>query len=154
MSPLNLVFGTVNGESEFVAREMAGYLCATEVPHRLWEAEELEGWLPPQNETLVIVCSSTGYGDLPDSIFPWYVSLEQAPSALFELEYGLIGLGDSSYEVFNGGIEHFERLFSDLGAKPIRETLKLDATAHYAPEKDALSWLEVLLTNDRYLKRS
>ena len=80
MSPLNLVFGTVNGESEFVAREMAGYLCATEVPHRLWEAEELEGWLPPQNETLVIVCSSTGYGDLPDSIFPWYLSLEQAPS--------------------------------------------------------------------------
>ena len=50
MSPLNLVFGTVNGESEFVAREMAGYLCATEVPHRLWEAEELEGWLPPQAE--------------------------------------------------------------------------------------------------------
>ena len=149
MSPLNLVFGTVNGESEFVAREMAGYLCATEVPHRLWEAEELEGWLPPQNETLVIVCSSTGYGDLPDSIFPWYLSLEQAPSALFELEYGLIGLGDSSYDIFNGGIEHFERLFSDLGAKPIRETLKLDATVHYASEKGALSWLRALLSDSR-----
>ena len=149
MSPLNLVFGTVNGESEFVAREMAGYLCATEVPHRLWEAEELEGWLPPQNETLVIVCSSTGYGDLPDSIFPWYLSLEQAPSALFELEYGLIGLGDSSYDIFNGGIEHFERLFSDLGAKPIRETLKLDATVHNAQEKDALSWLQALLSDSR-----
>jgi flavodoxin len=149
VSLLNLVFGTVNGESEFVAREMAGYLCAAEVPHRLWEAEELEGWLPPQNETLVIVCSSTGYGDLPDSIFPWYLSLEQAPSALFELEYGLIGLGDSSYDIFNGGIEHFERLFSDLGAKRIRETLKLDATVHYAPEKDALSWLQALLSDNR-----
>ena len=65
------------------------------------------------------------------------------------LKYGLIGLGDSSYEIFNGGIEHFERLFSDLGAKPIRETLKLDATVHNAPEKDALSWLQALLSDSR-----
>ena len=149
MSPLNLVFGTVNGESEFVAREMAGYLRTAEVPHRLLKEEELEGWLPPENETLVIVCSSTGYGDLPDSIFPWYLSLEQAPSVLFNLEYGLVGLGDSSYDVFNGGIEHFERLFSDLGVKPIRETLKLDATTHHASEKEAVSWLKAFLKDEK-----
>ena len=149
MSPLNLVFGTVNGESEFVAREMAGYLCAAEVRHRLWEAEELEGWLPPENETLVIVCLSTGFGDLPDTIFPWYLSLEQAPSALFKLANGLIGLGDSSYDVFNGGIARFERLFSDLAAKPIRETLKLDATVHHLPEKEAVSWLKAFLNDDK-----
>ena len=75
--------------------------------------------------------------------------LERAPSALFELEYGLVGLGDSSCDVFNGDIEHFERLFSDLGAKPIRETLKLDATVHNAPEKDAVSWLQALLSDSR-----
>jgi flavodoxin len=63
VSPLNLVFGTVNGESEFVAREMAGYLRTAEVPFRLLKEEELKGWLPPENGTLVIVCSSTGYGD-------------------------------------------------------------------------------------------
>ena len=75
MSVLNLVFGTVNGESEFVAREMSGHLCSAEVPHKLLGAGELDGWLPPKNETLIIVCSSTGHGDLPDSIFPWYLSL-------------------------------------------------------------------------------
>ena len=149
MSPLNLVFGTVNGESEFVAREMAGYLRTAEAPYRLLKEEELEGWLPPENETLVIVCLSTGCGDLPDTIFPWYLSLEQAPSALFKLEYGLIGLGDSSYDVFNGGMEHFERLFSDLGAKPIRKTLELDATVHYEPEKEAVSWLKAFLKDEK-----
>lgn len=75
--------------------------------------------------------------------------LERAPSALFELEYGLVGLGDSSCDVFNGDIEHFERLFSDLGAKQIRERLKLDATVHYAQDKDALSWHQTLLSDDR-----
>ena len=72
MSPLDLVFGTVNGESEFVAREMAGYLRTAEVLHRLLKEEELEGWLPPENETVVIVCSSTGRSDLPDSISPCF----------------------------------------------------------------------------------
>ena len=93
MSPLNLVFGTVNGESEFVAREMAGYLCATEVPHRLWEAEELEGWLPPQNETLVIVCSSTGYGDFPDSISIMHHDLSDANPQLGFHSLGQIAEG-------------------------------------------------------------
>ena len=72
VSPLNLVFGTVNGESEFVAREMAGYLHTAEVPCRLLKEEELEEWLPPENETVVIVCSSTGCSDLPDSISPCF----------------------------------------------------------------------------------
>ena len=149
MSTLNIVFGTVNGESEFVASEMASYLSAAEVPHRLLNSAELEGWLPPEDEMLIVVCSSTGYGDLPDSIFPWFMSLEQNPKALFELEYGLIGLGDSSYEVFNGGIEHFERLFADVGARSLKDTLNLDATVHYAPEKEALSWLEALLNKGK-----
>ena len=57
----------------------------------------------------------------------------------------MIGLGDSSYEIFNGGIMHFEKLAKSLGATLIQPTLKLDATVNYAPEADSQEWLKVYL---------
>ena len=136
----------MNGEAEFVAGELTNYLTARQAQHRLFQPTELVGWRPPENELLLVVCSSTGYGDLPDEIFPWFLELESNAPYLPNLEYGLIGLGDSSYEIFCGAIVQFERLLVDLGATAIKPTLKLDATVNYAPESDAEIWLDEYLS--------
>lgn len=136
-----MIYGTMNGEAEFVAGELSNYLTEKERKHTLFQPRDLLGWTPPENELLLIVCSSTGYGDLPDEIYPWFLELEAKAPYLPQLEYGLVGLGDSSYEIFCGAIVQFEKLLADLGGTAIIETLKLDATENYAPESDAKQWL-------------
>ena len=148
MKKINIVYGTVNGEAEFVAKELATFLDGESLDNELIEHTDLLDWRPAIDELLLIVCSSTGYGDMPDEIFPWHVAIEQENPNWQGLEVGLIGLGDSSYEIFNGGIMHFEKLAEKLGATQIQPTLKLDATVNYAPESDSQEWLKV------YLERS
>jgi flavodoxin len=145
MKKINLVYGTVNGEAEFVTREVAEQLTGDGVDYRLVECDELVGWVPPQDELLVVICSSTGYGDLPDEIYPWFLELQES-AYLPDLEYGLVGLGDSSYEIFNGAIVQFEELFAGFGASAIKPTLKLDASINYAPEKDAKDWISSIVS--------
>ncbi len=147
MKNINLVYGTMNGEAKFVASELSNYLTEKSANHPLYEPIELSGWTPPENELLIIVCSSTGYGDLPDEIYPWFLELETKAPYLPTLEYGLVGLGDSSYDIFCGAIVQFETLLADLGATAIQPTLKLDATEHYAPERDAEKWLSDYVTS-------
>lgn len=141
MKKINIVYGTVNGEAEFVARELTSFLNGESLENELIEHTDLPDWRPDLDELLLIVCSSTGYGDMPDEIFPWHVALEQENPSWQGLEVGLVGLGDSSYEIFNGGIAHFEKLAEKLGATLIQPTLKLDATVNYAPEEDTQEWL-------------
>ena len=77
MKKINIVYGTVNGEAEFVARELTTFLDGESLENELIEHTDLPDWRPDLDELLLIVCSSTGYGDMPDEIFPWHVALEQ-----------------------------------------------------------------------------
>ena len=70
MKKINIVYGTVNGEAEFVAKELAAFLDGESLDNELIEHTDLLDWRPAVDELLLIVCSSTGYGDMPDEIFP------------------------------------------------------------------------------------
>lgn len=57
------------------------------------------------------------------------------------LSYGLIALGDSSYDSFVVGMQ-FDELLQEHQAKRIGEILKIDGMDVAEPEVFAIDWLE------------
>jgi flavodoxin len=141
MKKVNLVFGTVYGNAQFVAETLLKQLQTHGVDAKLWQSHELKGYVPTADEYLLLISSTTGQGDLPDDILPWFLELKDTAPYLPELRYGVIALGDSSYETFCGAGKQLDELFAELGAKRIGERLEIDACETMEPEVEAQEWL-------------
>ncbi|ABV88208.1 flavodoxin [Shewanella pealeana] len=141
MKKVNLVFGTVYGGAQYVAEMLEQALLELGRETCLYQPEQLVGFVPPEDELLLIICSTTGQGDLPDDIQPWFNEMKSKAPYLPKLKFGLIGLGDSSYETYCGAAEQLLGLFEELGAKQLGEFLKIDAGETMEPEVEALAWL-------------
>lgn len=142
MEKVNLVFGTVYGSAQFTAETLEKALTKLGYAARLWQPYEISQFTPPQNELLIVVTSTTGQGDLPDDIQPWYYHLKQTAPYLPELKYSVIALGDSSYDTFCGAGKSVDELLTELGAKPVVARFEIDACETMEPEVEALKWLE------------
>uniref|UniRef100_A0AC34Q9U9 Methionine synthase reductase n=1 Tax=Panagrolaimus sp. JU765 TaxID=591449 RepID=A0AC34Q9U9_9BILA len=80
-----------------------------------------------KEELAVIVVSSTGDGDPPENAHRFFRKLSRKDlenNFLGNLEYALLGLGDSNYSTFQGAPKKLEKILTNLGAKKILETAK------------------------------
>ncbi|AZG73952.1 flavodoxin [Shewanella livingstonensis] len=141
MKMVNVVFGTVYGSAQFTAETVTKEIAKLGFTTKLWQPNELSGFVPPQDELLIVVSSTTGQGDIPEDITPWFNELKSNAPYLPLLQYSLIGLGDSSYETFCGAIKQFDELLTELGAKPLTERLDIDACETMEPEIEAKTWI-------------
>lgn len=68
---------------------------------------------------LVFVCSTTGDGEVPEMATKTFkkLKLEQNTNALSNLNYALLGLGDTNYTQFCNGPKLFHQQFQRLGAR-------------------------------------
>ncbi|XP_050533690.1 NADPH-dependent diflavin oxidoreductase 1 [Daktulosphaira vitifoliae] len=108
--------------------------CAQEVAERIWRESK---WLKlsgpviamddyPINKLIfekkiIFVCSTTGQGDTPDNMkYTWkFLLRKQLPSnSLANVEFAVLGLGDSSYNKFNFAAKKLYRRLLQLGGKP------------------------------------
>ncbi|MGN8260908.1 flavodoxin [Pseudomonas sp. SMSB3] len=142
-----IISGSVYGTADEVARHAASLLAAAGL--QAWHAarataQDIEGFAP---EALLAVTSTTGMGELPDSLMPLYSSLRDTlPSALRDLPGAVIALGDSSYgDTYCGAGEQLRELFAELGVREVLPMLKLDASETVTPEADAEPWLAELV---------
>lgn len=142
MKKVNLVFGTVYGSAQFAAETLEKEMQVLGYDVTLWQPNDVASFIPPQDELLVVVTSTTGQGDLPEDIQPWYHNLKNLAPYLPALNYSVIALGDSSYETFCGAGRAIDVLLSELGAKPLVELLEIDACETMEPEVEAIKWLE------------
>jgi len=142
MKKVNLIFGTVYGNAQFVAETLCHELQSESRDVALILHDELAGFIPPQDEVLLIVCSTTGQGDVPEDIQPWFENIKITAPYLPELRYGVIALGDSSYDTFCRAGMQFDELFTELGSKRIGDILKIDACETMEPEVEAKAWLQ------------
>lgn len=142
MKKVNLVFGTVYGSAQFTAETLAQALSQRGYLVKLWQTDEIASFTPPADELLVVVTSTTGQGDLPEDIQPWFYHLRNTAPYLPELYYSVIALGDSSYETFCGAGKAIDALLGELGAKAVVNRFDIDACQTMEPEVEALKWLE------------
>ncbi|KAA8996092.1 flavodoxin [Affinibrenneria salicis] len=140
MAQIGIFVGTVYGNALLVAEEAENILRERGHDVTLFEEGSLESWQRYQH--VLVVTSTTGQGDLPDTIAPLYQALRDGGVYQPTLHYGLIALGDSSYDHFCGAGRKFDALLQETGAQRSGDVLEIDATENPEPEVVACPWVE------------
>lgn len=140
MAKVGIFVGTVYGNALAVAEEAQRILLEHNHQANIYEEGILIDW--EKYSTVLVITSSTGQGDLPDTIAPLFHELRDNLGYQPNLSYGLIALGDSSYDYFCGAGMKFDELLQEHQAKRIGEILKIDGMDVAEPEVFAIDWLE------------
>ncbi len=93
--------------------------------------------------TVYLICSgSYGSGDVPDNAQGFLASLQETPSYLGHVRYGVIALGDqASYpNTFAHGGLRLDAALADLGAKRLGDVCTIDVSNTDEPEVAATQW--------------
>ncbi|PSJ85998.1 FMN-binding protein MioC [Aeromonas veronii] len=146
MAKLNLVVGSMLGAAEYVADHVANLLEQAGHQTRIHNPAKLAEVLDDAGSILLVVTSTHGAGDVPDNLQPFSKDLAEQHPDLNSLKYGVIALGDSSYDTFCQGGKTLDRLLAECGASRIGERLDIDVTQHEIPEDAAEVWIRDWMT--------
>ncbi|NVK25714.1 MAG: flavodoxin domain-containing protein [Gammaproteobacteria bacterium] len=141
---ITIIVGTETGTAEYVADEILELL----EQHQL-NAEQTLTVDPNQliNSTTWLICTSThGAGDVPNNLHVFQHWLTQSDIDLSEVNFGVIALGDSSYDTFCQAGEKLRADILKLGATEIFPIIKIDAMDDELPEEIALEKLKNYVT--------
>jgi MioC protein len=142
MADILIVVGTESGNAQLVGDSLEETFSAkghTVAVNDNADASAVTG----AKDVVLVVTSTTGMGDLPANIQPLSDQLTDANADLSHLRYGVIALGDQTYQdTFCGGGKKMDALFEKLGAKRIGERLEIDACTQPVPDEEALKWAE------------
>ncbi|XP_035175556.1 methionine synthase reductase isoform X1 [Oxyura jamaicensis] len=121
-----LLYATQKGQAKAIAEEIwlqAGARGFEADMHCISEMDKynLEG----EKDPVVIVISTTGTGDPPDTARKFVKKIQDKnlpPDHFAHLQYGLLGLGDSEYTFFCNGGKTVDRRLQELGAQHFYDT--------------------------------
>jgi MioC protein len=142
MANILILVGTESGNAQMVADalkpvlEDAGH--AVGISDKAGSAADLMG-----QDVLLVVCATHGSGDIPTNMLPLAETLERERPDLSDRRYGVIALGDMTYQdTFCGGGKKVDKAFELCGAKKIGKRLEVDASEQPLPDEEALTWIE------------
>ena len=142
MTDILILVGTESGNAQMVADALkpvlkgAGH--SVNVSDAAASAADFLG-----NDVLLVVCATHGSGDIPTNILPLADTLEREHPDLSGHRYGIIALGDMTYQdTFCGAGKKLDDIFASCGAKRIGERLEVDASTQPLPDDEALTWIE------------
>lgn len=95
MAEVGIFVGTMYGNSLLVAEEAEAILSGLGHKATVYEDPQVNDWESYTGKYVLVVTSTTGQGDLPDSIVPLYEGIKDMYQP--HLRYGIIALGDSTY---------------------------------------------------------
>jgi MioC protein len=138
---LKILVGTMTSTADYVAQAIqmdCGDLVG-EIEVLLMDGLDIGVF---DEDALYLICSSTyGSGDVPDNARMLYDSLDSQPRFLGHVRYGVIALGDRTYQqTFAFGGRKFDERLQGLGAQRIGEIWVHDASAGTMPEAEGTAW--------------
>lgn len=142
MARIGIFVGTVYGNALLVAEDAQNILKTQGHDTNLYEEGTLQEWQEYHDHCVLIITSSTGQGNLPDSIVPLYQEIKEKLGLQSQLRYGMIALGDRSYQNFCGAGHQFDELLQQQQATRLGELLEIDALTEVEPEKMSRPWVE------------
>ncbi|EOB6306148.1 assimilatory sulfite reductase (NADPH) flavoprotein subunit [Vibrio vulnificus] len=124
---LTIIFASQTGNAKGVAEALEQEAKAEGIAVQLFDASDYKGKNLANETHVIIVASTNGEGEAPDNAIELHEFLQskKAPK-LPNLQYGVIGLGDSSYEFFCQTGKDFDSYLAKLGATPFIERVDCD----------------------------
>lgn len=121
-----LLYATQRGQAKAIAEEISEQAVSHGFSadlHCISESEKYD--LKTETSPLVMVVSTTGTGDPPDTALKFVKEIRDKtlPTDFFaHLRYGLLGLGDSEYTYFCNGGKIIDKRLQELGAQHFYDT--------------------------------
>jgi len=142
MANILILVGTESGNAQMVADALKPVLGAAghtvDVTDKAASKADLEA-----HDVLLVVCATHGSGDVPTNILPLAETLERERPDLSGHRYGVIALGDMTYQdTYCGGGKKVDKVFELCGAKKLGQRLEVDASSQPLPDEEALGWIE------------
>ncbi|MDP2817028.1 MAG: flavodoxin domain-containing protein [Polaromonas sp.] len=142
---LKILVGTMTSTADYVAQAIQ-MDCADLVPDI--EVQLMDGLdsrvfdTGTEEDEIYLICTSTyGQGDVPDNARALYDSLDSQPKFLGHVRYGVIALGDRTYQqTFAFGGKKFDERLQGLGARRIGDLWIHDASSGTLPETEGAAW--------------
>jgi len=124
---LSIIFASQTGNAKGVAEALEAEAKASGIAVQLFDASDYKGKNLAKETHVIFVASTNGEGEAPDNAIELHEFLQskKAPK-LPNLQYGVIGLGDSSYEFFCQTGKDFDSYLAKLGATPFIERIDCD----------------------------
>ncbi|NXE20266.1 MTRR reductase, partial [Ardeotis kori] len=121
-----LLYATQKGQAKAIAEEIWQQADAHGLEADLHCISEMDKYnLETEKDPVVIVISTTGTGDPPDTARKFVKKIQDTtlpPDHFAHLQYGLLGLGDSEYTFFCNGGKTVDRRLQELGAQHFYNT--------------------------------
>ncbi|WP_301109720.1 assimilatory sulfite reductase (NADPH) flavoprotein subunit [Sporosarcina sp.] len=135
---VTILFGSQTGNGQGIAEQAAAKLKEQSFNVTIQSMSDFKPNTLKKIEHLLLVVSTHGEGDPPDTALPFYEFLHgrRAPK-LDHLLYSVLALGDSSYEFFCKTGADFDQKLAELGAKPLAP--RVDCDLDY--DEPAAQWL-------------
>ncbi|ENC6730845.1 assimilatory sulfite reductase (NADPH) flavoprotein subunit [Vibrio navarrensis] len=124
---LTIIFASQTGNAKGVAEALEQEAQAAGIAVQLFDASDYKGKDLAKETHVIFVASTNGEGEAPDNALELHEFLQskKAPK-LPNLQYGVIGLGDSSYEFFCQTGKDFDAFLEKLGAKRFIDRVDCD----------------------------
>jgi MioC protein len=142
MARILILVGTESGNAQMVADALEPVLTAAghtvDVTSQAATVADLLA-----HEIFLVVSATHGSGEIPTNILPLAETLERERPDLSGHRYGVIALGDRTYQdTFCGGGKKLDGVFASCGARRLGERLELDASSQPRPDEEAVDWVE------------
>ncbi|MGH1461507.1 MAG: flavodoxin [Neptuniibacter sp.] len=141
MAKIKILVGTVYGNALDVAEMCMEKLQSLGHEVILYREPEINDISAEDTDTLLVCTSTTGQGEIPDSLLKLYCQLQDRFPLMPDVRYGLITLGDSSYETFAEAGGLMNALLQELQLKRVGVPLVIDACETMAPCEEAEPWV-------------
>lgn len=142
MAKIAVMVGSVYGAAQYVAEEAQQLLSGMGHDIVLFTEAKLDEVLAVNADIWLVISSTTGQGDIPDNLLPFYLDVQNRFPLLTGKQFAVIALGDSSYDTFCGAGEQLRELLLEIQGTELAPMLRIDAGETLEPQTIALPWLE------------
>ena len=125
--PVTVLYGSQSGNAEMIAVDAQKVALENGLLPTVVSMSDISVDDVTQAERLMVIVSTFGEGDMPDSAESLWRALEAAPAGtLKNTHFAVLGLGDRSYENFCQSGVNWDRQLEILGATRIKELVRSD----------------------------